>query len=132
MKPRANSFCAPRFIDAIGLGLAISLACLREVVNARLKRKSPTEMLQKRFLHGYTLLEFERDTIAASSPASRRHPWRSRARERASTNVIKRNGPVIREKRDFHHTNGGKIVNGNIIARNDNGIINFVFGQRVA
>lgn len=70
MKPRENSFCAPRFIDAIGLGLAISLACLREVVNARLKRKSPTEMLQKPFLHGYTLLEFERDTIAASSPAS--------------------------------------------------------------
>lgn len=73
MKPRENSFCAPRFIDAIGLGLAISLACLREVVNARLKRKSPTEMLQKRFLHGYTLLESERDTIAASSPVSRLH-----------------------------------------------------------
>jgi len=70
MKPRENSFCALRFIDTIGLGLAISLACLREVVNARLKRKSPTEMLQKPFLHGYTLLEFERNTIAASSLAS--------------------------------------------------------------
>lgn len=59
-------FCIPRFIDAIGLGLAISSACLREVVNARLKRESPTETVQKSFLHGNTSSEFERNTITAS------------------------------------------------------------------
>lgn len=64
--------CTPRFIDAIGLGLAISLACLRKVVNARLKRKSPTEMLRKRFLHGNTSLEFERNTIAGIASQSPR------------------------------------------------------------
>lgn len=107
MKPPENSFCAPRFIDAIGLGLAISLACLREVVNARLKRKSPTEMLQKRFLHGYTLLEFERDTIAASFLATVAAIERI-LRDR--TSVIKRNvSSDAREKRDvFFHKRGGR------------------------